>query len=85
MYSLLGRKFILIFFFTTIQICLNGEENYWEKVKVENQVSVYRAKIDGKIAFRGVREMWGNPESLVSIIEDRVDGRIGSKILNREN
>ena len=40
------------------------------KVKVENQVSVYRAKIDGKIAFRGVREMWGNPESLVSIIED---------------
>ena len=70
MYSLLGKKFILIFFFTTIQICLNGEEIYWEKVKVENQVSVYRAKIDGKIAFRGVREMWGNPESLVSIIED---------------
>tara|TARA_B100000161_G_scaffold263705_1_gene235552 strand:- start:329 stop:901 length:573 start_codon:yes stop_codon:yes gene_type:complete len=54
----------------TIQICLNGEEIYWEKVKVENQVSVYRAKIDGQIAFRGVREMWGNPESLVSIIED---------------
>ena len=69
----------------TIQICLNGEEIYWEKVKVENQVSVYRAKIDGQIAFRGVREMWGNPESLVSIIEDPSGWKIGSKILNLEN
>ena len=35
----------------TIQICLNGEEVYWEKVKVENQVSVYRAKLMEKLLF----------------------------------
>ena len=50
MYSLLGRKFILIFFFMTIQICLNGEEIYWER-KVENQVSVYGQKLMEKLLF----------------------------------
>ena len=39
-------------------------------MKVENEVSVFRAKINGKIAFRGVGKMMGKPEDLVSIIED---------------
>ena len=58
------------FFFITIHFCLSGKEIYWKKVKVENEVFVYRAKINGKIAFRGVGKMMGKPEDLVSIIED---------------
>ncbi len=61
---------MISFFFMTIQVCLSGKEIYWKKVKIENEVSVYQAKINGKIAFRGVGEMRGKPEDLVSIIEN---------------
>jgi hypothetical protein len=69
-HSLLRKEFMVTLFCITIQICLFGKEIYWEKVKIENEVSVYEAKINGKIAFRGVGEMTGSPEDLVSIIED---------------
>ena len=70
MHSLLRKEFLVTLFCITIQICLFGKEIYWEKVKIENEVSVYEAKINGKIAFRGIGEMMGKPEDLVSIIED---------------
>ena len=49
------------------------EENndlYWVKIKEESGVSVYNAKIDGKIAIRGVGKIKGKPAQLVSLIEN---------------
>ena len=61
---------MVVLFFAAAHICLSGKEIHWEKVKVEKGVSVYRAKVNELIAFRGIGEMKGNAEDLVSIIEN---------------
>ena len=49
---------------------LYGKELTWEKVQYEKGVTVYEATIGDRIAFRGVGKIMGNPEDLISIIED---------------
>ena len=49
---------------------LPGSEYKWEKVKYEKGVTVYKATIGDRIAFRGVGKIIGSPEELISIIED---------------
>jgi hypothetical protein len=49
---------------------LPGSEYKWEKVKYEKGVTVYKASVGERIAFRGVGKIMGNPEDLISIIED---------------
>ena len=49
---------------------LYGKELTWEKVQYEKGVTVYEATISDRIAFRGVGKIMGNPEDLISIIEN---------------
>jgi len=69
-FPFLVKEFMVVLFFAAAHICLSGKEIHWEKVKVEKGVSVYRAKVNELIAFRGIGEMKGNAEDLVSIIEN---------------
>lgn len=69
-FPFLVKEFMVVLFFAAAQICLLGKEIHWEKVKVEKGVSVYRAKVNELIAFRGIGEMKGKAEDLVSIIEN---------------
>lgn len=48
----------------------NGKRLYWEKVKTESRVTIYKAKVTNQVAFRGVGKMKGKPETLISIIEN---------------
>ena len=49
---------------------LPGSEYKWEKVKYEKGVTVYKATVENRVAFRGIGEINGNPDDLISIIED---------------
>jgi len=49
-----------------------GEHGGWEKVKTEDGVTVYEKKISGKLAFRGVGEIAGDPAKLVGVLENPV-------------
>jgi len=61
---------ILLFVLGASISFLLSEEIAWEKIRTEKGVTVYRADVQGRVAFRGVGEMTGSPEDLVSIIED---------------
>ena len=61
--------FFLFALWASISFLL-GEEIAWEKIKAEKGVIVYKGDVQGRVAFRGVGEMTGSPEDLVSIIED---------------
>jgi len=61
--------FFLFALWASISFLL-GEEIAWGKIKAEKGVTVYKADVQGRVAFRGVGEMTGSPEDLVSIIED---------------
>ena len=43
--------------------------NPWEKVKSVDGVEVFEKKEDGRLAFRGIGEIRGNPAKLVGILE----------------
>ena len=49
-----------------------GEHGNWEKVKTEDGVAVYEKKISGKLAFRGVGEIAGDPSKLIGGLENPV-------------
>ena len=49
-----------------------GEHGNWEKVKTEDGVAVYEKKISGKLAFRGVGEIAGDPSKLIGVLENPV-------------
>ncbi|MDC1004554.1 START domain-containing protein [Opitutales bacterium] len=61
--------FFLFALWASISFLL-GEKIAWGKIKAEKGVTVYKADVQGRVAFRGVGEMTGSPEDLVSIIED---------------
>ncbi len=61
---------ILLFVLGASISFLLSEEIAWEKIRTEKGVTVYRADVQGRVAFRGIGEMTGSPEDLVSIIED---------------
>ena len=42
----------------------------WEMVKQEMGIAVYKAKTDGRVAFRGVGKMRGSPDAAAWIIEN---------------
>lgn len=44
--------------------------NPWEKVKSVDGVEVFEKKEDGRLAFRGIGEIRGNPAKLVGILEN---------------
>ena len=48
----------------------NGKRLYWEKVKTESRVTIYKAKVTNQVAFRGVGQIQGSPEKLISVIEN---------------
>ncbi|MDA8775168.1 START domain-containing protein [Opitutales bacterium] len=66
--------FISITLYSLLILKVHGKEEnndlYWVKIKEESGVSVYNAKIDGKIAIRGVGKIKGKPAQLVSLIEN---------------
>lgn len=61
---------ILLFVLGASISFLLSEEIDWEKIKTEKGVTVYRADVQGRVAFRGIGEMTGSPEDLVVIIEN---------------
>ena len=54
--------------FSSVQVATASSS--WEKVKTDSGVVVYEKKINGKIAFRGVGEITGEPAKLVGILEN---------------
>ena len=52
----------LSFFFQT-----SAKQSSWEKVKSEAGVEVFEKKINGKVAFRGIGLMEGDPAKLVEL------------------
>jgi hypothetical protein len=63
------RLSLLAFFFLS-NPSLKAKEYKWEKVKYEKGVTVYKATVENRVAFRGIGEINGNPDDLISIIED---------------
>jgi len=61
--------FLLFVLLASISFLL-GKEIAWEKIKTEKGVTVYKADVQRRVAFRGMREMTGSPEDLVAIIEN---------------
>jgi len=59
---------LLVFWFPTVQT--DAASGSWERVKAEDGVVVYEKKINGKIAFRGVGEIAGEPAKLVGILQN---------------
>ena len=47
-----------------------GEHSNWEKVKHEDGVTVYEKKVSGKLAFRGIGVITGDPAKLVGVLEN---------------
>ena len=47
-----------------------AEAEKWSMVKSEKGVTVYEQKIGGKVAFRGVGRIEGNPAKLLGILEN---------------
>ena len=64
------QKFIYISILWICTHSLSAEKLNWEKVKYEKGVTVYRAEVNKKTAFRGVGIIQGNPKDLVSVIEN---------------
>ena len=63
-----------------VAICLSlvhsyAESGSWKKVKTEDGVTVYEKKVSGKLAFRGVGEIAGEPAKLVGVLENPVRWR----------
>ena len=48
----------------------SAEESGWKKVKTEAGVEVFEKKIKGKVAFRGIGEIEGDPAKLVGVLEN---------------
>lgn len=63
--------FLLLISMTSFPF-LFSQEIAWKKVKLEKGVTVYQADVQGRIAFRGIGELVGKSEELVSIIEDPI-------------
>ena len=61
---------ILLFVLGASISFLLSEEIDGEKIKTEKGVTVYRADVQGRVAFRGIGKMTGKPEQLISIIEN---------------
>ena len=49
---------------------ISAKEGGWKKVKAEAGVEVFEKKIDGKVAFRGIGEIEGEPAKLVGVLEN---------------
>jgi len=60
----------LTFILSTFSLSLQGKEISWTKVKEEHGVKVYKAEVLERIAFCGTGELKGEPERLISIIEN---------------
>ena len=65
-----GKIVFFCFIFTAGISFLWSEGITWEKIKTEKGVTVYKANVQGRVAFRGVGKISGNPEELISIIEN---------------
>ena len=65
-----GKIVFFCFIFTAGISFLWSEGITWEKIKTEKGVSVYKANVQGRFAFRGVGKISGNPDELISIIEN---------------
>ena len=61
--------FLLFVLLASISFLL-GKEIAWEKIRTEKGVTIYKADVQGRVAFRGVGKMTGKPEQLISIIEN---------------
>jgi hypothetical protein len=61
--------FLLFVLLASISFLL-GKEIAWKKIRTEKGVTVYKADVQRRVAFRGMREMTGSPEDLVAIIEN---------------
>ena len=48
----------------------SAKEGGWKKVKAEAGVEVFEKKIDGRVAFRGIGEIEGDPAKLVGVLEN---------------
>ena len=59
---------LLAFWFSVGQA--GAASGSWERVKAEDGVVVYEKKINGRIAFRGVGEIAGEPAKLVGILQN---------------
>ena len=64
------KRFFLLLLLSVSTFNLLSKELDWEKVKTVKGVSVYKAEVMGRVAFRGVGKMKGKPETLISIIEN---------------
>ncbi|MBT7650033.1 MAG: hypothetical protein HN553_03550 [Opitutae bacterium] len=62
-------EFLLFVLLASISLLL-GKETAWKKIRTEKGVSVYKADVQGRVAFRGIGKMTGKPEQLISIIEN---------------
>ena len=60
----------LILILSTFSLSLQGKEISWKKVKEKHGVKVYKAEVLERIAFCGTGELKGEPERLISIIEN---------------
>ena len=64
------KGFFLLLLLSVSTFSLLSKELDWVKVKTVKGVSVYKAEVKGRVAFRGVGKMKGKPETLISIIEN---------------
>ena len=48
----------------------SAKESGWKKVKAEAGVEVFEKKVNGKVAFRGIGEIEGDPAKLVGVLEN---------------
>ena len=69
----------------------SGKQSSWEKVKSEAGVEVFEKQINGKVAFRGIGLMEGDPAKLVGVLEnparwkDWIDNFQSGRLLEKKN
>ena len=63
-------QILLLVFLSSVGYDLPARELTWEKVKHEKGVTVYKATVENRVAFRGIGEMNGRPDELITIIEN---------------
>ena len=80
-----GKIVFFCFIFTAGISFLWSEGITWEKIKTGKGVTVYKANVQGRVAFRGVGKYQVIPKSLFQSLKIPKGGKIGSKILNLEN
>ena len=82
--------------FIVLTTCLSffqtsGKQSSWEKVKSEAGVEVFEKQINGKVAFRGIGLMEGDPAKLVGVLEnparwkDWIDNFQSGRLLEKKN